>query len=124
VVQRRANAELAAEQAKVQARFDMAVKAIETFHTGVSEEALLKNPQFKELRTKLLKEAAEFYADLEKLLAGQTDARSRKALAEGYLQLAELTFKIGSRPQTLAVQRQALAIRRQLAGRAGAGGGT
>ena len=85
------NRELAAEQAKVQARFDMAVKAIETFHTGVSEDALLKNPEFKELRTKLLKEAAGFYADLEKLLAGQTDAKSRKTLAAGYFQLAELT---------------------------------
>ncbi len=46
------NAELADEQAKVQARFDTAVKAIETFHTGVSEDALLKNPQFKELDAK------------------------------------------------------------------------
>ena len=60
-VQRRANAELVSEQAKVQARFDTAVKAIKTFHTGVSEDALLKNPQFDDLRTKLLKEAARFY---------------------------------------------------------------
>ncbi len=71
-MQRRANAELTEEQAKVQQRFDMAVKAIETFHTGVSEEALLKNPQLNELRTKLLKQAAGFYANLEKLLAGQS----------------------------------------------------
>jgi transposase len=55
------NKELAAEQAKVQARFDMAKKAIALFHTGVSEDMLLKNPQFEALRTKLLKEAAGFY---------------------------------------------------------------
>ena len=73
------NLRLAEEQAKVQARFELAQKAIALFHTGVSEDMLLKNPQFKELRTKLLKEAAEFYADLEKLLAGQRDARSRRA---------------------------------------------
>ena len=73
------NKELADEQAKVQARFELAQKAIATFHTGVSEDMLLKNDQFKELRTKLLKEAAGFYADLEKLLAGQTDAE----VAEG-----------------------------------------
>jgi serine/threonine-protein kinase len=109
------NAELADEQAKVQARFDMAVKAIETFHTGVSEDALLKNAQFKELRTRLLKEAAEFYADLEKLLAGQTDAKSRKTLAEGYFQLAELMAKIGDQKQALELHRQALALRRELA---------
>jgi eukaryotic-like serine/threonine-protein kinase len=133
-VQRRANAELADEQAKVearnqqladeqvkvQARFEMAVKAIETFHTGVSEEALLKNDQLKELRTKLLKQAAGFYAGLEKLLAGQTDAKSRKMLAAGYFQLAELTEKIGDKKEALRVHRQALAVRRELAAAPGA----
>jgi serine/threonine protein kinase/tetratricopeptide (TPR) repeat protein len=121
-VQRRANADLAAknieladEQAKVQARFELAQKAIALFHTGVSEDMLLKNEQFKELRTKLLTEAAAFYADLEKLLAGQTDAPSRKALATAYFQLGELTDKIGSKPEALAVHRKALALRRELA---------
>ena len=51
-VQRRANVELAAEQAKVEARFELAQKAITTFHTGVSEDMLLRNDQFRELRTK------------------------------------------------------------------------
>jgi tetratricopeptide (TPR) repeat protein/tRNA A-37 threonylcarbamoyl transferase component Bud32 len=121
-VQRRANADLAAknaelagEQAKVQARFEVAQKAIALFHTGVSEDALLKNPEFKELRTKLLKEAAGFYADLEKLLAGQTDAKSRKALAAAYFELGELTDKIGTKPDALSVHRKALAARRELA---------
>ena len=114
------NQELAAEQAKVQARFELAQKAIALFHTGVSEDMLLKNDQFMELRTKLLKEAAGFYADLEKLLTGQTDARSRKALAEGYFQLGELTDKIGSKPEALAVHRKALAVRRGLAAVPGA----
>jgi len=109
------NKELAAEQAKVQARFDMAAKAIATFHTGVSEDALLKNPQFKELRTKLLNQAAGFYADVEKLLEGQTDLRSRKTLADGYFQLAELTDKIGDRKQALELHRKALTVRRELA---------
>jgi serine/threonine protein kinase/tetratricopeptide (TPR) repeat protein len=114
------NAELAEEQAKVQARFDMAVKAIETFHTGVSEDMLLKNAEFKELRTKLLKEAAGFYAELEKLLAGQTDAKSQKALAAAYFQLGKLTDRIGSRVEALAVHRKALALRRELAAAEGA----
>jgi eukaryotic-like serine/threonine-protein kinase len=127
VVQRRANddladknAALAAEQAKVQARFELAQKAIALFHTGVSEDALLKNPQFKELRTKLLREPAAFYADLEKLLAGQTDAKSRQALAASYFQLGELTTKIGEKAEALVVHRKALALRRELAAAAGA----
>jgi serine/threonine protein kinase/tetratricopeptide (TPR) repeat protein len=114
------NTELADEQAKVQARFEMAQKAIALFHTGVSEDMLLKNDQFKELRTKLLKEAAGFYADLEKLLAGQTDAKSRRLLAAGYYQLGELTEKIGSQPEALAIHRQALSIRQELAAAVGA----
>jgi tetratricopeptide (TPR) repeat protein len=121
-VQRRANADLAdknteldAEQKKVEARFALAQKAIALFHTGVSEDMLLKNAEFKGLRTKLLQEAAGFYADLEKLLAGQTDAKSRQALAAAYYQLAELTDKIGDQTQALAVHRQALALRRELA---------
>src|SRR5262249_38734503 len=126
-VQRRANDDLAAknrelaeERAKVQARFELAQKAIALFHTGVSEDALLRNDQFRELRTKLLKEAAGFYADLEKLLAGHSDAPSRKALAAAYFQLAELTDKIGSKPEALAVHGKALAVRRELAAAAGA----
>jgi tetratricopeptide (TPR) repeat protein len=114
------NRDLADEQAKVQARFELAQKAIATFHTGVSEDTLLKNEQFNELRTKLLKEAADFYADLEKLLSGETDAQSRKALAAAYFQLGELTDKIASKPEALAVHRKALALRRELAAAPGA----
>jgi serine/threonine-protein kinase len=111
---------LAESNAKVQARYELAEKAIKTFHTGVSEDFLLKNEEFKELRTKLLKEAAGFYADLETLLAGQNDARSRKALAAAYFQLGELTDKIGDKREALAVQRKALAVRRELAAAPGA----
>ena len=109
------NRELADEQAKVQARFELAQKAIATFHTGVSEDFLLRNEEFKELRTKLLKEAAGFYDDLKKLLEGQTDAKSRQALAAAYFQLGELTDKIGDKTEALAVHRKALAVRRELA---------
>jgi serine/threonine-protein kinase len=109
------NQELAEQQAEVEARFETAQKAIATFHTGVSEDVLLKNANLKELRTKLLKEAAGFYGDLEKLLAGKTDAKSRKLLAESTYQLGELTEKIGDRKQALAVQQQGLALWRELA---------
>jgi serine/threonine-protein kinase len=114
------NAELAEQQREVEARFQTAQRAIATFHTGVSEDFLLKNPEFTALRTKLLKEAAGFYANLEKLLAGKTDAKSRKLLADGYFQLGDLTAKIGDQKEALAVQRKALAVRRELAAAPGA----
>jgi tetratricopeptide (TPR) repeat protein len=122
IVQRQANADLAAknreladEQDKVQKRFELAQKAIGTYHTGVSEDMLLKNVQFKDLRTRLLKEAAGFYGDLEKLLEGQTDAQSRRLLASSYFQLGNLMETIGSQPEAIAVHRKALDIRRELA---------
>jgi serine/threonine protein kinase/tetratricopeptide (TPR) repeat protein len=114
------NAALAEQQAEVEARFATAQRAIATFHTGVSEDFLLKNEQFKELRTKLLKEATGFYTELENLLADKTDVKSRKLLADGYVQLAELTVKIGDHREALAVQRNALALRRELATAPGA----
>jgi hypothetical protein len=54
------------------------------------------------------KEAAGFYADLEKLPAGQADDRSRKARAAAYLRLADLTDTIGAKPEALAVHRHPL----------------
>jgi tetratricopeptide (TPR) repeat protein/aminoglycoside phosphotransferase (APT) family kinase protein len=120
VVQAQANAELAAQQEEVEARFALAQKAIATFHTGVSEDALLRNAELKELRAKLLKEAAGFYADLEGLLADKADPRSRKLLADSYAQLGELTEKIGDKGAALALQQKALALRRELAAAPGA----
>jgi eukaryotic-like serine/threonine-protein kinase len=70
------NAELTRSRASVQARFDLAVDAIKTFHTGVSEDFLLKQEQFKELRDRLLKSAADFYGKLGALLGQETDVAS------------------------------------------------
>ena len=51
-----------AEQAKQQAQqhFDLALEAIETFHTGVSEDVLLKEKGLTDLRKKLLEGPLEF----------------------------------------------------------------
>jgi tetratricopeptide (TPR) repeat protein len=81
---------------------------------------LLKSDQFKELRTQLLKDAAGFYGDLERMLEGESDAKSRRLLADGYFQLAELTAQIGSKSEALALHRKALAVRRELAAAGGA----
>ena len=59
----------------MQARYDLAVEAIKTFHTGVSEDFLLKEEQFKELRDRLLKSASDFYGKLGALLGKETRPR-------------------------------------------------
>jgi tetratricopeptide (TPR) repeat protein len=115
--QARANAELRAANRREHERFELALDAVKTFHTGVSEDALLKEEEFKGLRERLLREAARFYGKLQGMLEGQPDPSSQQALAESYSLLADLTHKVGSREEAIAVQRQALALRRQLAAR-------
>jgi serine/threonine-protein kinase len=122
VVQARANSDLsrsnnalAAANERERERFVLAMDAVKLFHGEVSEDFLLKEKPFQALRTKLLRGAAGFYTKLEGLLAGQTDRPSRTALARAYNELAELTDKIGSKPEALAVHHKALAVRRELA---------
>jgi tetratricopeptide (TPR) repeat protein len=119
-LQARANSDLRAANKREQQRFELAMEAIQTFHTGVSEDVLLKQDRFKSLQKRLLGGAAEFYGKLRKLLEGQRDARSRRALGQAYFQVGELTEKISSRKEALKVHQQALAIRRELAALPGA----
>ena len=53
-----ANGQLTKSRAAVQARYDLAMDAIKTFHTGVSEDFLLKEEKFKDLRNRLLNSAS------------------------------------------------------------------
>ena len=82
---------MSAANAKVKARYDLAVEAVKTFHTGVSEDFLLKEEKFKDLRNRLLKSAADFYDKLGVLLGEETDVASRRALARSNFELAGLT---------------------------------
>jgi eukaryotic-like serine/threonine-protein kinase len=111
----RANAELTSSRAAVQARYDLAVEAIKMFHTGVTEDFLLKQEQFKHVRDGLLKSASDFYGKLGALLGNEADLTSRRALWRANYELAELTGKIGALQDALAAHRQVLAARLALA---------
>ena len=102
------------------ARFDLALEAIKTFHSGVSEDVLLKEKQFDGLRTKLLGGATAFYNRLEDLLKTQADRRSRAALGQAYHDIGELTARIGSQTEALAALRRGLELRLALASEPGA----
>ena len=69
----------------MQARYDLAVEAIKTFHTGVSEDFLLKQDQFKDLRDRLLKSASDFYGKLGALLEERVRLRLAAGTAAGQL---------------------------------------
>jgi tetratricopeptide (TPR) repeat protein/tRNA A-37 threonylcarbamoyl transferase component Bud32 len=109
-----ANLELASSRTAVQVRYDLAVEAIKTFHTGASEDFLLKQEQFKELRDRLLKSASDFYGKLGGLLSNETDFASQSALAASNFELATLTAKVGHTEDALAAHRAVLAARETL----------
>ncbi len=116
-----ANGQLTKSRAAVEARYKLATDAIKTFHTGVSEDFLLKEEEFKELRDRLLKSAADFYGKLGALLGKETDIGSRRALAQSSFELADLTAKVGRNEDALAAHRAVLAAREALAAEPEAG---
>jgi serine/threonine-protein kinase len=116
-----ANEELGRSKAAVQARYDLAVDAIKTFHTGVSEDFLLKEDQFKDLRDRLLRSASQFYARLGALLGREIDRASSRALASANFELAGLTAKVGRLAEALASHRAVLEVRRAIAAEPGSG---
>ncbi len=115
VREQKANTDLSAANVKVKARYDLAVDAVKTFHTGVSEDFLLKEEKFKELRNRLLKSASDFYGKLGALLGNETDFASRRALAQSNFELAELTRKVGRPEAALEAHRAVLAAREAMA---------
>jgi eukaryotic-like serine/threonine-protein kinase len=109
------NKELTRSQAAVQARYELAVEAIKTFYTGMSEDVFLKEEQFKGVRDRLLKSASDFYGKLGALLGKESDLTSRRALWEANAEVADLTGKIGKPEDALAAHRQVLVAREVLA---------
>ncbi len=116
-----ANSALAEANDRVQARFELARDAIQSFKRGVEEEEALKENRLRPLRDKLLGSARRFYDRLGDLLKGQTDVASKAVLAESYMELGELIDRIGQRSEALEAFKKAVAMRRELAGQPGAG---
>ena len=111
----RANSDLKSANASEKERFDLAMDAIKLFHGEVGDDLVLKADQFKPLRDKLLRGAADFYGKLDDLLKGQSDRGARNAMGNAYFELGALTSKIGDKPAALTAHKKALAIRRDLA---------
>ena len=109
-VQTRANRELKAANERERTRLRLAQEAIRTFHSGVSEDILLKEEQFEALRSKLLRGAREFYRKLEGLLQGQEDRNSRLDLGRAYYEVGELSRELESIVEAGEVHRRAVAL--------------
>ncbi len=110
-----ANADLKSANIREKQRFDLAMEAIKRFHGEVGDDLVLKADQFKPLRDKLLKGAADFYRKLEGVLKDQPDRASRVSMGNAYFELGDLTAKIGDQAAALETHEKGLAIRRELA---------
>jgi tetratricopeptide (TPR) repeat protein len=103
---------------KSRARLKLAEEAIDRFYTGVSQDVLLKEPQLKTLREKLLGSALEFYKKLEAELAAEGAANTVE-LASAYERVAEITEEAGTFPAALDALERARVIRARLVDKGG-----
>jgi serine/threonine protein kinase len=105
---------LNAAQARAERLLDLARDAIRSFHSGVSEDVLLKEPQLEGLRKRLLDAASEFYRKLQDELKGDPDPEARSELADSLVSLADLSAAVGSKTEALDALDRAGAIRSTL----------
>jgi len=118
-----AYADLETSRAAVQARYDLAARAIRALHTAVTEDVVLREGRFQALRNRLLRSASDFYVKLSALLGRETDVTSRRALVQSNFELASLMSEVGRKEDALAAHRAVLAAREALAAEPGADAG-
>lgn len=108
------NDQLIQARKKADTRYDLARKALATFHTGVSEDFLLKEEKFKNLRDRLLSSADEFYANLGTLLKDDDENQSRRELLQANYDMANLNMKVGQKEGALQMHQRVLAEREKM----------
>jgi serine/threonine-protein kinase len=97
------------------ANFRLALQAVDDSLTRVSENTLLKvqpSRDLRALRRGLLEDALKFYRTF--IGRGEADPSLRRELARAYVRVGRITEEIGTKPDALAAQAQALEIRRAL----------
>ena len=99
---------------KAEARFDLAMEAVQAFTTGASEDVLLREKQLAGLRNKLLEGSLTFYGRLAVSLEGETDRASRRSLARAVYDAAELNERITRQEEALAGHVKAIELRQGL----------
>jgi hypothetical protein len=114
-----ANAALAEANSRVQARFELARRAIRAFKSGVEQDETLKNDSLKPLRDKLLGSARQFYDKLGELLQGQADSVSKAILAGGLRRLALVKLAVWDCAGASADARRAVGLFEGLPSRQG-----
>jgi serine/threonine-protein kinase len=110
-----ANAQESAARKLAQRRFDLAREAVEQYYTGASQEVLLRQPQMRGLRKRLLGTALAFYQRLQATSeGGPDDPKTQAELAAVYGRVGRIAVEIGSRQDGLEALERARAILERL----------
>ena len=96
-------------------RLQLAMDAVESYFTGVSEDVLLQQAELEELRAQLLQAPIEFYEKLRASLEQTASTpKDRARLAAALANLGSLTMAVGSPEEASGRYAEALTILHEL----------
>ena len=107
-----ANAQTRQAEAQANRRLDQTLQAIEDYYTGVGEEILLGQQEFRTLRARLLEKPRQFYEQMARELehAAPREERARYLLAKGRHGLGGIAQQLGRRDEARRQVEAAAAI--------------
>jgi serine/threonine-protein kinase len=100
--------EVQRQKERAEQNYQLARKAVDRYHTEVSENVLLREPGMEPLRKKLLEAAREFYDKFVEQRTDDPDARAE--LGRALFRLAQLTGDIDSEIKAIDLYKQALTM--------------
>jgi eukaryotic-like serine/threonine-protein kinase len=115
LLRERTNVErLGRAKAQSDRRLDQTLEAVEQYYKGVSEDVLLREPGFKELRARLLEKPRQFYEQLTRDLESEHDDRASSMLAKGCRDLGKIMSLLGRYPEAKRQAEAAIRLYSQL----------
>src|SRR5262249_2188625 len=104
---------------RARGRLRLAMDAVREYHTGVTEDVLLRQPEMASIRSRLLGTPLAFYEGLRPGLESAREGRAdqRRDLAEAYANLGRLSDRIGSQTDAEAALLKAAEVYQRLADR-------
>ncbi len=99
-----------------QAQFRLALDVVKSYHSGVSEEILFREPKFESLRKRLLGSSLSFYEKIHDIhkYSNNIYIDSRATLVEAYEGIGKIMLDVGSGADAIQAYRQAMELRREI----------
>lgn len=102
------------QRIKSEERFELALDAIRNYHEGISQDLILGDRQFSDIRERLLSNSVTFYDRLVASLKSESDPAARLALAKALYRLGLINAKIGNREKSQAAYDRSIELLEEL----------